>query len=153
MAGADDILNQIDHTLRDWTVGPDAMRSRPDEPTAPRLWIAPVGTGLDGDGWEEIGGVTSVDIDYQQEPVEHGYARDEAILVISVDARAFTAGMVAAVEGLTRLREALGELRHGEWIDTNGDPVQQPERPRPALPRRDGRPAWQSPYGPPQPRR
>ena len=39
MSGSDNILDQIDRTLGDWSVSPDAMRSTPDSP--PPLGLAP----------------------------------------------------------------------------------------------------------------
>lgn len=175
MTSTDDILNQIDHALYDSSVGPDAMRSQPaPEPAAasgPRLWIAPLGTAEDGDGWEEVEGVASIDIDIRSGAVEHGYTRDEVTFVISIDTGAATAALATAIEGIRRFREALeacaeafkranGGLREGEWIDSNGDAIPTV----PAVPfedrtrsrkqrRRTDRPAWQSPYGPARRRR
>ncbi|WP_372344678.1 hypothetical protein [Streptomyces sp. KL116D] len=137
---SDDILDQIDQALEDDTVSDDAMRSRPA--AEPEVWIAPVGTEAGGEGWGRLEGISGIEI--------HG---DVATVEIVPDVEAFTNALAGAyrqsVEVAARSLELLRDaLRGGEWVDTNGDPVQPPQRPRPPLPRRDGRPAWQTPYGP-----
>ncbi|GAA1887811.1 hypothetical protein GCM10009837_07010 [Streptomyces durmitorensis] len=154
MSSADDILNQIDNALYDSTVGPDAMRSRPATEPGPRLWIAPAGTDADGDGWEEIGYVTGVDLtidDGQDASLPDDFVQSWSRFGQRLR-EAEERRVRAAMEALRTLTEAFQRitdgLRGGDWVDTNGGPVQPPERPRPALPRRDDRPAWQSPHGP-----
>lgn len=141
------------------------MRSRPAPDPGPRLWIASAGADSDGDGWQEIEGVASIDIDFRPE-VEHGYTGDEATFVISIDSGAAAAALATAIEGVRRFREALEAcaeafrraslgLQDSEWIDSNGDAIPAvpvvpfEDRTFSREPRRSGdRPAWQSPYGP-----
>ncbi|MEU6768550.1 hypothetical protein ABZ916_39330 [Streptomyces sp. NPDC046853] len=137
MTSTDDILAQIDHALYDVTVGPDAMRSRPAPDAGPQVWIAPAGTDPADEGWEPIGHL--VDIEEQVTIVE-----------IAPDLERLTRAFQAVQQ---MLRRVTWTTNAGEWVDTNGDPVEPPVRPRPALPRRDGRPAWQSPHGPAHRRR
>ncbi|WP_420032284.1 hypothetical protein ACN2WE_05320 [Streptomyces sp. cg28] len=130
-----DILAQIDDALGDWTVGPDAMRSRPAVDacgSASRVEIT--------DGIATV--VITPDL-------EEFTARFQEAVQTVVAAR--LQAMRVAAEALQRFAEA---LRHeGEWGDTNAAPVEPSQRPRPPLPRRDGRPAWQTPYGPARRRR
>lgn len=175
MTSTDDILNQIDTALEDGTVSYDAMRSRPapPPPSGPRLCIAPAGTAADGDGWEEIGHVTDLDltIDDGQDAIEHGYTADEITVTLSFDTGAATAALATAIEGVRRFREALEACaeafsrahlgpREGEWVDTNGDPVpavpvapSEARTPSRKQRRKGDRPAWQSKYGPAHRRR
>ncbi|MFF1709275.1 hypothetical protein [Streptomyces sp. NPDC058268] len=168
MTRTDDILNQIDTALEDGTVSYDAMRSRPAPVPAaasgPRLWIAPVGTAEDGDGWEEIGHVT--DIEFTIDPaattsvaptvtwsdIQEYFARIQAerIRRAQVIVDAFVQAMSAAIapaaaracRDLAETAEAFQHLPEAAGCNDCGKPI----------PPRD-RPAWQSPYGPPQRRR
>lgn len=161
-----DDVARIDEVLYDYTVSADAMRSRPavadalppDDSivaTGGLIWIAPAGTDPRGEDWQRLDGIAGVE-----------FGEQVAIIEIPLDLERFTAGIRAAQEAvaanlertlaaarqaLQGLAEALG--RDGEWVDTNGDPAPPPVRPSPPLPRRDGRPAWQSSYGPARRRR
>jgi hypothetical protein len=170
---ADDILQQIDNTLEDWTVSGDAMRSRPPgEPETalrPQVWIAPIGAEPDDPNWQEVGHVTSIDIaigldedDFDDIAVElfernwrqmqeyftHVRAEQARQAAIALEAftRALTEVIKPAVErggrSLARAQDAFQHLP--EAVDCND--CGKPPPPR-------DRPAWQSPYGPPQRRR
>lgn len=83
---------------------------------------------------------------------------DDEIAEFQRNFQAFIEGYAAAyrraVEGVAGALQQLREgFQGGGWMDTNGDPVEPPVRPSPPLPRRDGRPAWQSQYGPARRRR
>lgn len=57
---------------------------------------------------------------------------------------------------LQRIGERAAMFQHAPEADDCDDctePDEPPQRSRPALPRRDGRPAWQTPYGPVRRRR
>lgn len=173
MTRTDDILTQIDNALEDGSVSYDAMRSRPaPEPAAapgPRLWIATVGTAEDGDGWQEIEGVTAVDMNIDQATIDPAaltstapsvtwgdiqeyFARIQAERVrraqaaIDVFMQAMTAVIAPVAERACRdLSEAAEAFRHlpeAEGCNNCSKPA----------PPRD-RPAWQSPYGPARRRR
>lgn len=162
---SDDILQQIDHALYDSAVGPDAMRSIPaPEPAAesgPWLWIAPRGTAEDGDGWQEIQGVTDVHMGIDSaataravtwDDIHEYLARIQAERVrraqAAIDAfvRTMAAAFAPAAERACRDMSATAEaLRHLPEAEGCNDCS------KPAPPR--DRPAWQSPYGPPQRRR
>ncbi|WP_328632036.1 hypothetical protein [Streptomyces sp. NBC_00356] len=158
---AEDILDQIDQTLDDW-LSPDAMRSRPEGTPRPDRLSADARQLLirrlvDNHGLTRMSarhavlaveqGRTTVHAELVQ--TEARAAMDEAMQRIRV---AMQPAIEAAAAALQRMAEAVKQVAQsvqgGEWVDTNGDPVEPPERPRPALPRRDGRPAWQTPYGP-----
>lgn len=174
---ADNILNQIDTALEDWTVSGDAMRSQPpaetpDAPVGmrghvpvtefmdemrPRFWIAPVGTAIDADGWQETGYITSGDFGIDQATIdpatfatpqptvtwqeivnciaqiEAGRARRAQLLEDFV--RAFTESIEAVQPCIEEAGQAIAEA------------VEQAAPPQPPV-RRIDRPAWQSPYGP-----
>ncbi|MER5584082.1 hypothetical protein ABT090_20920 [Streptomyces asoensis] len=156
MSTADHVLDQIDNALHDWAVSDDAMRSRPEpEPrtdAGPRMWISTVGADPEAGGWQELGQVNS--IEFQVEPefqqqwqeLRDYLVRVEAERVrraqeaLAAFARAYTQtikpAMEAAAKGLAEIQKAAQHV----------DPPLPPGR------RRD-RPAWQSPYGPPQRRR
>jgi hypothetical protein len=44
--------------------------------------------------------------------------------------------------------DSFQHLPEADGCNDCSDPAEPPQRPRPPLPRRDGRPAWQTPYGP-----
>jgi hypothetical protein len=162
---SDEILAQIDSTLEDWTVSEDAMRSRPavEQPEAdgPRLWIAPTGTDPGDVAWQEIG-VLDVDLQIEQATIDPAALQPaptvtwqeladyiaeiqaerarRAQQVIDALTRAFTEVVKPAAEAAAR---GLAQMQ------------QTVEQAAPPLPpgRRHDRPAWQSPYGPPQRRR
>jgi hypothetical protein len=151
----DDPVTRIDEVLHDWTVSADAMRSRPapeSEPppgqavtaTSGRIWISTVGTEGD-DGWQPLG-VTSIETAVDLERFTAGIRAVQEAVAANVERT-----LAAAQAALRGLAEALHG--GGEWVDTNGNPVEPPVRPRPPLPRRDRRPAWQTPYGPARGRR
>ncbi|MET9190133.1 hypothetical protein ABZX63_33440 [Streptomyces tendae] len=160
---SEDILAQIDDTLDDWTVSDDAMRSRPTvehEPAGPRLWIAPVGTGPRDNGWEEVGHIANIDFhieppeidpEFQQrwQELQEYFARAaaerarRAQQVMEAFVRAFT-------ESIEAVRPRIEEA--GQAIADCAKAVEQATPPQPPG-RRHDRPAWQSPYGPPQRRR
>lgn len=155
-----DILNQIDETLDDWT-SPDAMRSRPATRPPARLSADArqllIRRLVDNHGLARMTarhavlaveqGRTTVHAELVQ--AEARAAMNEAMQRIQI---AMRPAIEAAAAALQRMAEAVKQVTQGlqssEWVDTNGDPVEPPARPRPPLPRRDGRPAWQSPYGP-----
>ena len=167
MSTADHILNQIDQALDDWTVSGDAMRSRPAaEPQGPRVWLAPAGTEPDGDGWQEVGYLTSIDLEIDQATIDpaalttpeptvtwqelSNYIAEvqaerarRAQQLIQEWVRAFTESIQAAQP---RVEEA------GRAIAEYAKAVEQAAPPQPPG-RRHDRPAWQSPYGPAQRRR
>ncbi|MFJ9037940.1 hypothetical protein ACIRF8_15275 [Streptomyces sp. NPDC102406] len=121
----------------------------------PKAWIAPVGTDAGGEGWQRLEGIASIE-----------FGDEVATVEIVPDLERFTRSMRAAQEAVAAhmartsevAQQALQALTEavrdsGDWVDTNGDPVQSPLRPRPPLPRRDGRPAWETPHGPARRRR
>lgn len=112
MSSADDILNQIDTALYDSTVGPDAMRSRPASEPGPRLWIAPVGTAVGGDGWEPIEGVTSVDVDVRPDEPE---TTDRPRVALTWEARQLLIDRLVDNHGLSRMaaRHAVRTVEQG----------------------------------------
>lgn len=159
---SEDILAQIDDTLDDWTVSGDAMRSRPPverEPTGPRLWIAPVGTGPRDDSWHEVGHVTIIDFHIEPPEVDPEFQQRwqelQDYLVRAAAERARLAQQViraftqAFTESLETVRPRIEEA--GQAIADCANAVEQTAPQRPG--RRHDRPAWQSPYGPPQHRR
>jgi hypothetical protein len=160
-----DITDLIDSALHDYDVSGDAMRSRPaPEPrtTGTRLWIVPAGTEPDADGWQPLGHVGEVEIEYEGDE-EPDFPADFATptnIVIVIDAASVTAAaerirqlqaaFQAYVEAVRpRMEEAGRALAQGfEALRQAGlvDHDCKPARPR-------DRPAWQSPYGPPRRRR
>ena len=132
MSTADQIIDQIDSAVEDWTISEDAMRSRPTAETVPAtgIWIGPVGAeAYDETTWQRLEGVTGIDFGPEQE-----------VYVITVDT-------TEAVEQLRRLSVGLQALTEAskpacEAASANVDHCPPPSR-------RD-RPAWQSPYGPPR---
>jgi len=156
---ADDVLNQIDTALHDYDIGPDAMRSTPDPPppvTRPR---ANGSTAL-ARRLTERHGLTPEQARTAVLEAEQGRDTEHARLA-ALEARAaleeihahFRAGFQAFAERVTqqfrqvadqfaRMKEALAHLPEAEGCNDCG----KPPRPR-------DRPAWQSPYGPPQRRR
>lgn len=164
----DDILNQIDHALEDGSVSYDAMRSRPAlEPAAasgPRLWIAPLGTAEDGDGWQELGHVTDLELTIDPAAltsaapsvtwgdIQEYFARIQAErvrrahAVVEAFMQAMTAVIAPAAERACReMSEAAEAFRHLPEAEGCNDCGK-------SAPPRD-RPAWQSPYGPARRRR
>ncbi|MFZ3592280.1 hypothetical protein [Streptomyces sp. BH104] len=159
---ADDILNQIDQALDDWTSS-DAMRSRPAGDaeteaatdgivaTSGQIWLAPVGTEIGDDGWRQFEGVRTIEIVETLDTTAELEAFTRSFQAAAqASASAFRQGLEAVAHSLQQMQDG---FQGSEWADTNGNPVQPPERPRPPLPRRDGRPAWQTPYGPARRRR
>lgn len=162
---SDDILAQIDTALGDSSVSLDAMRSRPE--AEPQVWIAPAGTDVDGDEWQRIEGISN--IEFNEEPVEGAdrfivqctAQQLEVRVSMSDDEIAQFQAFVEAQAACRRAAEAIAvslqQLRDGfqggDCADIGGDPVEASQRPRPPLPHRDGRPAWQSNYGPARRRR
>lgn len=166
---ADDILSQIDEALHDSAVGPDAMRSRPvEEPAKPQaqLWIAPVDTSVDGNGWQPLGTIDEADLHIDQTTIDTGGLRPDPVVawgelceymariqaererrareILEALMRVFRQMVVPAVEEAARnIQQAQESLKQAGVCDDRGR----------RLPPRD-RPAWQSRYGPAhQPRR
>ncbi|MGW0904978.1 hypothetical protein [Streptomyces sp. NPDC002853] len=110
MTSTDDILNQIDNALYDAAVGPDAMRSRPTPEPRPQVWIAPVGTDVDGDGWEPIGHVTDIDV----RPDEPETA-DRPRIALSWETRQLLIDRLVDNQGLSRMaaRHAVRTVEQG----------------------------------------
>lgn len=155
---ADDILDQINEALGDSTVGPDAMRSQAAiKPVSaePQIWIAPVGTPAGAEGWQPLGHISDVDFEMHidQSTIDPG----QVYATITIDATAvfdqiarLQRGLQAYAEAVTprlaevgrAMRQAFEQMQQAGVCDDHGRP----------LPPRD-RPAWQSPYGPPQRRR
>lgn len=101
---------------------------------------------IDGE-WREVEGVASVEIDLEPEPqltpvqiyIEHRRVIREAYATL---AGAYVEAARPIVDEAARRLEAVGRsLRAARFIDQDGKPVRQPDRP-----------AWQSPYGPPSSR-
>ncbi|WP_282084053.1 hypothetical protein [Streptomyces tendae] len=173
---SEDILAQINDTLDDWAVSDDAMRSRPggetggvkgftpqfaimDEVAAPRFWIAPVGTPVEADGWEEVGYITDADFVIAPAAVatpQPTVTWDEIACFIAQieEGRARRARLLEAfVQAFTESIETV-RPRIEEAFQAIADCVQAVEHAAPPPPgRRRDRPAWQSPYGPPRRRR
>ncbi|WP_428956169.1 hypothetical protein [Streptomyces sp. cg35] len=195
-----DILAQINDALGDWTVGPDAMRSRPaaepppEEPQPPRMWIAPVGTEIGDEGWQQLNGIGSIEIDgdvatatvtLDTEHLDNALQRAAANIRRTTDftinpattnpnagqpaplswgefaaaiqqaeeerVRRAAEALACLARALQRIGEQAATFQHAPEAEDCDDctaPVEPPQRPRPPLPRRDGRPAWQTPYGP-----
>lgn len=157
---ASDILNQIDEALDDWT-SPDAMHCRPTVTPPARLSadarLLLIRRLVDNHGLTRMTARHAVLAVEQGRPTAHAElvqaearaAMNEAMQRIQITMRP---AIEAAAAALQRMAEAVKQVTQGlqssEWVDTNGDPVEPLERPRPPLPRRDGRPAWQTPYGP-----
>jgi hypothetical protein len=163
VTSTDDILTQIDSALTDATIGPDAMRSQPGagrESALARLGTVPVVQMRDETGeWQELGGVTSIDIQLAPPVVDPEFApawQDMQEYIARIQAeriqlvtsafeamrRAFQQLAPAVQQAVSQTREALQNLPEAAGCDDCGKPA----RPR-------DRPAWQSPYGPPQRRR
>ncbi|MFH8804088.1 hypothetical protein ACH4F6_31620 [Streptomyces sp. NPDC017936] len=174
---SDDILDQIDSALHDWTVSDDAMRSAPEPlPLPGRVPVVEMrsqpeaGTiSLDGASasvmvmdeageWQELGGVRSIDFHIQPPQIDPEFQRTwqefrehvarveaerirRARAVIEAFGRAYIEAVKPAAESAARALAALQEALQRD--------VGTPNAPG----RRDGRPAWQSPYGPPRRRR
>lgn len=165
-----DILNQIDDALEDWTVSDDAMRSRPtpDSPpivaTSGQVWVAPAGTQPDEDSWEQLVGVSSVELaTLDQSTVDpnagstvqsNGYPlaaflqRFEEAGAQHVDVVLRSLGHALEQIAQHSGADSFQHLPEADGCNNCSDPTVPPQRPRPPLPRRDGRPAWQTPYGP-----
>ncbi|MEU9218841.1 hypothetical protein AB0D47_20095 [Streptomyces sp. NPDC048376] len=149
---SEDILAQIDDTLDDWTVSGDAMRSRPGLPSPP---VARMHVPMDARQFLirrliDEHGLTRMTARHAVMAAEEGRDSEHAELVRAEAARvvremtgririAIQPMAEAAVAALRQLRQALDQLK-------------QAAPPQP-LGRRHDRPAWQSPYGPPQRRR
>ncbi|GHJ04759.1 hypothetical protein TPA0906_66240 [Streptomyces olivaceus] len=149
---SEDILAQIDSTLDDWTVSDDAMRSQPPaerETVGPRLWIAPSRTGPSDDGWEEVGHLGSIDFHIEPPRIDPEFQQRwqelQDYLVRAAAERARWAQQVMEAF-IPRVEEA------GQAIAKYTEIIEEMTPPLPPGRRRD-RPAWQSPYGPPQRRR
>jgi hypothetical protein len=105
---ADDVLDQIDTCLGDWSVSSDAMRSTPDLPPPPM----------------------------------------PSRIVIQVDLEQAAARFRQVNEAIQGMAEACAPAVEAasQALAQFGEAMRQPMRPV-------GRPAWQTPYGPPQQRR
>jgi hypothetical protein len=161
---ADHILDQIDNALHDYDVSDDAMRSRPETEAqpdiGPRVWIAPADTGPDEGGWEELGHITSIDLEIGEFTIDPAAftpapslgweeLREYIARVEAERARRALLILQALREGLSRLlvpaAQAAESFQHApEAVDC--DDCSKPTPPR-------DRPAWQSPYGPARRRR
>lgn len=152
----------------------DDSLARIDEVVASptEVWIAPAGTDLRGDGWERLDCVASVDFGEMtldpatidptagQSPTAT-WGDLQGVIERFEEARAMRAAIILELvsQAIGRLAEQYGDtdmFRHApeaEDCDDCGDPVEPPVRPSPPLPRRNGRPGWQSPYGPARRRR
>jgi hypothetical protein len=161
---ADDILNQIDDTLHDWTVSDDAMRSRPaHEAAKPQLWIAPVGTTPASDDWQEVGHIRDIDVHIEPPAIDPEFAQTWQAFREQL-ARAEAARVRQAMEALQAIKQAFQQLitpaarEAARAVNAAAQAVEQARQAgicddhgRP-LPPRD-RPAWQSRYGPAHQRR
>ncbi|WP_369214423.1 hypothetical protein [Streptomyces flavofungini] len=177
MTSSDDSVARIDEVLHDYTVSADAMRSRPaaedgasadvcivdEDVQRPRLTLSRevrqllIARLVDNHGLTRLSAYSAVLAVEQGRDSRYAHlVRAEARAVVDETVQRIRAAMQPAMEAAAHalramaeaLQQAAGAVRSGEWVDTNGDPVQAPERPRPPLPRRQGRPAWQTPYGP-----
>jgi hypothetical protein len=155
---AEDILQQIDGALEDWTVSGDAMRSRPggerggikgstpqtaitDETAGPSVWIAPIGTAIDADGWQEAGYITSVDFEIDQASINPAVLTTPQPTVTWQE----IADCIAQIEaGRVRRAQLLEEFVRAFTGSL--------EAVRPRM-EEAGRAIAKSPYGPPRPRR
>lgn len=130
---ADDILDQIDSALGGYDLGPDAMRWTPEPAEADRPGIrgfTPTMEIIDEAGeWQQATVVVTIDTTAITEQFEQ----------LRRTLQAFGEAARARMEEIGRAFEA---MKQAGVCDDHGKP----------LPRRD-RPAWQSPYGPPQRRR
>lgn len=164
MTSADNILDQIDDTLSDWTGSADSMHWTADEPTratGPQVWAAPVGTDPDADGWQSLGVIGELDLEIgeftidpqavasQAPAVTWEEVRQAIIEVQATQARRAQAILDVIRQSLERLAapaaEAADSFRHlPEAVGC--------DECRPPAPPRD-RPAWQSKYGPARRRR
>jgi hypothetical protein len=157
MTSTDDILNQFDTALYDVTVSPDAMRSRPDlEPTRTLPGPVPVVQMMDASGeWQELGGITSIDIQMEPPEVDPDFAqawRDvqeyiarvhvERVRLVAAALEAMRRAIQQVAPAAQQTGEAFQHLPEAAGCNDCGEPG----RPR-------DRPAWQSPYGPAQRRR
>lgn len=160
---SEDILAQIDSTLDDWTVSDDAMRSRPTterETVGPHLWIAPIGTGPRDDGWQEVGHLGSIDFHIEPPRIDPEFQerwqelQDYLVRAAAERARRAQQVMEAFIQPFTESLEAVRPRveEAGQAIAKYTEIIEEMTPPLPPGRRRD-RPAWQSPYGPPQRRR
>ncbi|WP_318201079.1 hypothetical protein [Streptomyces sp. SCL15-4] len=155
---SDDILDQIDTALHDYTVSDDAMRSRPaaegEQHVGPKIWIMSTVDDPDSGGWVALNDALDVTIDPATiDPA--GIVHQPAVTWDNL--RQWYAHMEA--ERVRRAREALAAIGRameamrpaaqeaGRAMETLTQAVQRPSTP-PG--RRTDRPAWQSPYGPPR---
>ncbi|MEU3613462.1 hypothetical protein ABZ725_14260 [Streptomyces sp. NPDC006872] len=158
---SDDILDQIDRALHDYDVSDDAMRSRPAPEPVVFGGVAPTLSIMDEAGeWQETAGVTAVDLHIEPAPIDlefqqawqqvqehfghlHAERAQRAQEALERFRRSFeNAAAPSARQSVQEAARSLAKL---------AEAVHQPahcDHHRPAL-RRD-RPAWQSPYGPPQ---
>lgn len=172
----DDPVARIDEVLYDYTVSADAMRSRPavagmlppDDSivaTGGLIWIAPASTDPRGAGWERLEGVASVELTIDTSTVDStAWERpavtwselSEAMERLEEERARRAAALLEMIDRtVMRLAERWGGadvFRRAPEAD-DCDPAPPPVRPSPPLPRRDGRPAWQTPYGPAKRRR
>ncbi|MBD9721933.1 hypothetical protein PV755_09335 [Streptomyces caniscabiei] len=156
MSTADHVLDQINSALNDYTVSDDAMRSQPEPPAAPKRGPDCDLQIMDEAGeWHNVPGVTTVEIQIEYSDTEFQnsiQALRENLARIQVErarqvqemaqmfARAYVQAMKPAMEAAAA---AFAEVQKA---------VQHANPPLPPG-RRHDRPAWQSPYGPPQRRR
>ncbi|NUS89382.1 MAG: hypothetical protein HOY75_43455 [Streptomyces sp.] len=159
----EDVLNQINNTLEDWDVSDDAMRSRPaPEPPVARGYTPTVAIMDEAGEWQQIG-VTSIEIQVERPATDPEFERNweqvreyfarlqaerirQAEIVVQAFTHAVNTVIKPAIQQASRdLAQAREAFRHlPEAIGCND--CSKPPRPR-------DRPAWQSPYGPPQRRR
>jgi hypothetical protein len=168
----DDPVARIDEVLHDYTVSGDAMRSRPvvagtppsHDPvvaTGGLIWIAPAGTHPGGGGWQRLDGITGCEFTINPSTIDPAAWTQpaatwpellEAMERMEEERARCAAALLQMIDRIVmRLAERWGVadvFRHAPEADDCGDPAPPPVRPSPPLPRRDRRPAWQTPYGP-----
>lgn len=143
----EDVLDQIDATLDDWAVGPDAARHAPDK-------AATIGGGR-RDAAREV---------LVRRLVEcHGVARSAALNAVIAAERGVATQHSELVQAAARAaaEEAMQSIRRAfrPMVETMAETMKQLaaafERMHATVPaagtragRRTDRPAWQSPYGP-----
>lgn len=146
------------------------MRSRPapeppPEPTKPQLWIAPVGTGIDEDGWQPLGTVDGFDMGIDQitidpaalepqpaatwdelreymERVQVERTRRAQLVIDALREYARHVAAPALQEAGREIARAFENLKQAGIVAADGKPARAPDRP-----------AWQSRYGPAHQRR
>lgn len=149
---ADNILDEIDTALWDYSVGVDAMRSAPDLPPPP-VRPRPNGRSILVERLVDRHGLTPEQAREAVWAVEYGQVGEHAELA-ATEAQTAAGEMLASMRAAFRpmlervaaqfkqIAEAFEQLRQTVACDDHSKPA----------PRRD-RPAWQSPYGPARRRR